>query len=333
MAAACRATRDVVRVKAPSGPSAPRSRARPPCSSTRRSRSLDYLPAPALGRSNVAGGPGRPQPGQVILDAIRRDTEPFGHPAPADRGSDLSRWRIRFRVVVSLSRALFRVPAPVSRALAPSSGAVSWVVAPISWVAAWVSWVVVSVSWVVLFSFARLRTSSRSVNTTGCPASAARRILATKLPAVSNSGSRRPASTQRSIMSSVPVPICSMYLTRYIARATNGLPGTDSCGTRSRSSVSGGWSTPGFQTSFRELALHAAHENADGSHVSGGVSGSTSHARPGMLVRMGAARLHALVHHTHPSTSRSSRGPGRLARGRTVRYNAGDGAVAPRSVT
>ena len=52
-------------------------------------------------------------------------------------------------------------------------------------------------------------------------------------------------------MSSVPVPICSMYFTRYIARASKGLPGTDSWGTRSLSRVSGGGSVPGFQTSRR----------------------------------------------------------------------------------
>ena len=81
------------------------------------------------------------------------------------------------------------------------------------------------------------------------PGMATRRIVVTKPSVTANSGSGRPASTQRRIMSSVPVPIRSMYSVRYSDSASRGLPGTELCASRSFSSVSVVGRRPGFRTS------------------------------------------------------------------------------------
>ena len=85
-----------------------------------------------------------------------------------------------------------------------------------------------------LFRYAEPRTASGSVNTTGCPANAARRIRVTNLPVAPNSGSRRPASTQRVIVehcirarhSVERFPAQQLPVTRYVMSAeTANIPG------------------------------------------------------------------------------------------------------------
>ena len=128
----------------------------------------------------------------------------------------------------------------------------------VSWVAPRVSWVV---SWTVpnngLGSCPATAVppcplvGSRTSVPVGCAVYPALRMIVTKPPLATNSGSGRPASPQRRIMSTVPVPIRSIYRSRYMDSASSGLPGSDWCATRSFSTVSGGGSWPEFMTSNR----------------------------------------------------------------------------------
>ena len=83
---------------------------------------------------------------------------------------------------------------------------------------------------------------SRTSVPVGCAVYPALRMVVTKPPLATNSGSGNPASAQRRIMSTVPVPIRSIYRSRYMDSASSGLPGSDWCATRSFSTVSGGGS-------------------------------------------------------------------------------------------
>jgi len=83
------------------------------------------------------------------------------------------------------------------------------------------------------------------------PGAGGRRMIVWKPSLTANSGSGRPASVQRRIMSRVPVPIRSMQPARYIGSARSGFAGTDPWACRSFSRVRDGGSVPGFQTSRR----------------------------------------------------------------------------------
>ena len=93
--------------------------------------------------------------------------------------------------------------------------------------------------------------SADSACTPACPrleSGWGRGTVVTNPSVMVNVGSGKPAWAQRRIMSSVPVPIRSIYSARYRDSASKGLPGTELCATRSLSRVNGRGSRPGFRT-------------------------------------------------------------------------------------